>query len=94
MSTKKYWIRYVYADKACTETDYMSLDECKYTIEANLNSNPEIRFAYIMTYDSFGECFHELLRREHFENPSYKCQRHIDCQCKDVGHKSCDCMPF
>lgn len=64
MTRKQYWVRLVYADQPCTETNYMgNPTDCRYRIRAEFKSDSKVRFAYIMTFDSYGECFLDLIRR-------------------------------
>jgi hypothetical protein len=63
LAKRKFWIRYVFANKACEETNYFTQTKCRDEISQRLKSDTTVRFAYIMTYDAFGECFHDLIRR-------------------------------
>ena len=62
---KKYWIRYCFENLGALDTDYLSLDDCKREIKKNMYNNDFIRYCYIMTNDSFGECFFDLIRKEY-----------------------------
>jgi hypothetical protein len=44
-------------------------------------------------FDGTMDSAYQCLRQAGYEF-SFKCQRHINCQCKDSTHSECNCTPF